>query len=110
MQFSVMPGAMLARAVRLPSLLQEHVRSSNWTRAKQLESLKTRISQKEDIDSVSNLFLRLHDQYPGDVGCFVIFFLNLLMLRPGEAMFLGPNIPHATWTVKNILSIWLKTI
>ena len=64
----------------------------------QLESIKSRMIQKEDKDSVSDLFLRLHDQYPGDVGCFVIFFLNLLRLRPGEAMFLGPNVPHAYLT------------
>ena len=47
---------------------------------------------KEDLD---NLFLRLCDQFPGDVGCFVIYFLNLVRLSPGEAMFLGPNVPHA---------------
>ena len=62
----------------------------------QLQSLKTRItSENKSEDSVCELFLRLHDQYPGDVGCFVIFFLNHLKLSPGQAMFLGPNVPHA---------------
>lgn len=61
----------------------------------QLDSLQARLSALAAPDSVSALFLRLHSQYPGDVGCFVIFFLNVLTLAPGESMFLGPNVPHA---------------
>ena len=50
----------------------------------------------EDIsDCLGDLFLRLHSQFPGDVGCFCIYFLNHVMLAPGEAMYLGPNLPHA---------------
>lgn len=41
------------------------------------------------------LFLTLHEKYPGDVGCFSIYLLNYLTLQPGESMFLGPNIIHA---------------
>ncbi|XP_046383477.1 mannose-6-phosphate isomerase [Ischnura elegans] len=44
---------------------------------------------------LASLFERLHTQFPGDVGCFVIYFLNYVKLLPGEAVFLGPNIPHA---------------
>ena len=61
----------------------------------QLEALQTRLAAEANSDPVSALFLRLHSQYPGDVGCFVIYFLNHLQLSPGEAMFLGPNVPHA---------------
>lgn len=39
--------------------------------------------------------LRLHSQYPGDIGCFSIYFLNHVVLEPGQAMFLGANEPHA---------------
>uniref|UniRef100_A0A8C0ART4 Mannose-6-phosphate isomerase n=1 Tax=Buteo japonicus TaxID=224669 RepID=A0A8C0ART4_9AVES len=45
--------------------------------------------------SNGDLLLRLHSQYPGDIGCFTIYFLNLVKLEPGEAMFLGANEPHA---------------
>ena len=41
------------------------------------------------------LLLRLYHWYPGDVGCFCLFFLNYMKLWPGEAMFLAPNEPHA---------------
>ena len=46
-------------------------------------------------DIYGELLLQLHQQYPGDIGCFAIYFLNLLTLKPGEAMFLEANVPHA---------------
>lgn len=46
-------------------------------------------------DICGKLLLRLHQQYPGDIGCFAIYFLNLLTLKPGEAMFLEASLPHA---------------
>lgn len=33
--------------------------------------------------------------YPGDVGVFAVFLLNVLRLAPGEAIFLAQNEPHA---------------
>ncbi|XP_068881468.1 mannose-6-phosphate isomerase isoform X3 [Aphelocoma coerulescens] len=66
----------------------------------QLNMLVRRISQevaegKDTSGSNGDLLLRLHSQYPGDIGCFTIYFLNLVRLEPGEAMFLGANEPHA---------------
>nr|XP_013814229.1 PREDICTED: mannose-6-phosphate isomerase [Apteryx mantelli mantelli] len=66
----------------------------------QLNMLVKRISQeaaegKDTSGSNGDLLLRLHSQYPGDIGCFTIYFLNLVRLEPGEAMFLGANEPHA---------------
>lgn len=50
---------------------------------------------KDTSNSNGELLLRLHSQYPGDIGCFSIYFLNYVVLEPGEAMFLGANEPHA---------------
>lgn len=66
----------------------------------QLNLLVKRISQeaaakKDTSSSCGELLLRLHSQYPGDIGCFAIYFLNLMKLKPGECMFLGANEPHA---------------
>ncbi|KFP85624.1 Mannose-6-phosphate isomerase, partial [Acanthisitta chloris] len=65
----------------------------------QLNMLVKRISQaaegKDTSGSNGALLLRLHSQYPGDIGCFTIYFLNLVKLEPGEALFLGANEPHA---------------
>jgi len=60
-----------------------------------LESHRAKVSSKAAKDGLDDLFLRLWEQYPGDVGCFVIYFVNHVRLEPGEAMFLGPNLIHA---------------
>jgi mannose-6-phosphate isomerase len=41
------------------------------------------------------LAVELNEQFPGDVGIFCVFFLQLLDLSPGEAIFLGAGEPHA---------------
>lgn len=38
---------------------------------------------------------QLHEQFPNDVGCLSIYFLNVVSLKPGEAIFLDANVPHA---------------
>ena len=46
-------------------------------------------------DLNADLLLRLYEQFPGDVGCFVCYFLNHMTLKPGQAIFLEANLPHA---------------
>ena len=46
-------------------------------------------------DMEADLLLHLHSFFPGDIGCFAVYFLNFLTLSPGEALFLAPNEPHA---------------
>ncbi|XP_069357693.1 mannose-6-phosphate isomerase [Maniola hyperantus] len=64
-------------------------------------SLKTLLSrlEKEDLSTQSSLLYplvrRLHDDFPGDVGCWAPYFMNYLKLAPGQAIFLKPNLPHA---------------
>ena len=62
---------------------------------KKLAELEEKLIQKKEKGFLDELFLQLYQQYPGDVGCFVIYFLNFVHLAPGDAMFLGPNVPHA---------------
>ena len=40
-------------------------------------------------------FLEIGRAYPGDRGVLSVYFLNLLTLAPGEAVFLAPDEPHA---------------
>lgn len=39
--------------------------------------------------------MQLYEDFPGDIGCFCVFFMNHIILQPGESIFLGPNNPHA---------------
>lgn len=54
---------------------------------------------KEDSSTQSSLLYpliqRLHNDFPGDVGCWAPFFMNYIILRPGQAIYLKPNLPHA---------------
>lgn len=43
----------------------------------------------------ADLLKRLYADYPGDVGCFTIYLFNYITMQPGEAIYIGPNIPHA---------------
>ncbi len=38
---------------------------------------------------------RLLAQYPGDIGVFAPYLLNVLLLQPGQGVFLAANEPHA---------------
>ncbi|XP_030670637.1 mannose-6-phosphate isomerase isoform X2 [Nomascus leucogenys] len=89
-----------AVASSLQSCFSHLMKSEKKVVVEQLNLLVKRISQQvaagnnmEDI--FGELLLQLHQQYPGDIGCFAIYFLNLLTLKPGEAMFLEANVPHA---------------
>ncbi|XP_016066021.1 PREDICTED: mannose-6-phosphate isomerase isoform X3 [Miniopterus natalensis] len=88
-----------AVASALQSCFSHLMKSEKKVVVEQLNLLVKRISQQvaaENMEDIcGELLLQLHQQYPGDVGCFAIYFLNLLTLKPGEAMFLEANVPHA---------------
>lgn len=44
---------------------------------------------------VKDLLVTLNNQFPGDVGILCVFFLNVITLEPGQAVFLQANEPHA---------------
>lgn len=72
------------------------MRSSKDLVQKQLQNMVHRLSTRgEDISPVERLLLELHSQFPGDIGCFCIFFLNLVELQPAQALFLRANEIHA---------------
>jgi len=47
------------------------------------------------LSALEGLLLRLHEQYPGDVGVFSPLLMNYLQLQPGESFFIGANELHA---------------
>lgn len=50
---------------------------------------------EEEEAQLADLVIRLHNQFPGDVGVFCSFVLNYVKLEKGEALFLGAGEPHA---------------
>lgn len=49
----------------------------------------------EVSEDLAKLVCTLNEQFPGDVGVFCTFMLNIVKLQPGQAMFLKANEPHA---------------
>lgn len=44
---------------------------------------------------IASTFRHCNHHFPNDVGTLSIFFLNILHLSPGQAIFLSANVPHA---------------
>jgi len=51
--------------------------------------------QQEDDDPVYAWVIRLHDAYPDDIGVLAPALLNLILLKPGEALYLSAGRLHA---------------
>ena len=52
-------------------------------------------ASKNQDNSVFKLICELSVQYPDDIGLFAPIFLNYIVLKRGEAMYLGAGTPHA---------------
>jgi mannose-6-phosphate isomerase len=48
-----------------------------------------------DLRAEDVVFLRLVEDFPSDVGCWMVYVLNLVHLNPGEGLFLRDSEPHA---------------
>lgn len=64
-----------------------------------IEKLATVLDNVVDADTESellrNTFKHCNNYFPNDIGSLSIFFLNILQLKPGDAIFLAANEPHA---------------
>ncbi|KAF9584549.1 Mannose-6-phosphate isomerase [Lunasporangiospora selenospora] len=73
--------------------------TANTTKVEQeLDRLVQRLeaqAAKYERKSFEEVLLRTNSQFPGDVGVFCLFFLNYIVLEPGQAVFLAANEPHA---------------
>ncbi|EIZ0309205.1 mannose-6-phosphate isomerase, class I [Vibrio parahaemolyticus] len=54
------------------------------------------MSQQPNMDNdLGSLILELEQCYPNDIGLFAPLMLNVLTLKPGQAMYLDARTPHA---------------
>ncbi len=83
----------------LDTLFGVLMRSEPEPVAAQLDSLVARLKSEgkaaECTADADAMALYLADQYPGDVGIWCVYFLNIAVLEPGQALYLGANLPHA---------------
>ncbi|KAL4219852.1 hypothetical protein ACF0H5_020263 [Mactra antiquata] len=63
---------------------------------KLVQKVKALESSGQDTSSyVGDILLKLDNEFPGDVGGFSIYFLNVMRLNKGDTIFLEANLPHA---------------
>lgn len=62
---------------------------------KQVDALANRLMKKEKKTDIDKLILKLVNQFPSDIGVFSPLILNCLKLKCGDALYIGPNEPHA---------------
>ncbi len=60
-----------------------------------IEEIKTNLESEENLSIQEKLFLEQFDEYGYDVGLYAILFMNVVELKPGQAIFTGAGIPHA---------------
>jgi mannose-6-phosphate isomerase len=61
----------------------------------QLQTLVKRYESLPSPGELEKVVLTVNNQFPGDIGTFCIFLLNLVILEPGQAIFLSAGEPHA---------------
>jgi len=69
--------------------------ASNENLRKCTSALAERLRKEKSQAKEERWFLELCDEYPGDVGLLCFFLLNYVNMCPGDAIFVGPNTPHA---------------
>ncbi|KAJ4825601.1 Mannose-6-phosphate isomerase [Turnera subulata] len=82
----------------LKSIFTQLMSASKEMTTKVVSQLKSRLhteSQVRKLTDKEQLVLRLESQYSSDIGVVSAFFFNYVRLKPGEALYLGANEPHA---------------
>ncbi len=61
-----------------------------------VEYVQGALPQAASLSKEFEVFSRLAPRYgTGDVGLLALVLMNQVVLRPGEALFIAPNVPHA---------------
>lgn len=69
------------------------MRSDDSSIRKCIEKLEKKF--QNDSSKLAKVFLQIQQDFPYDVGSLSLFFMNLMELNKGEAIFLGANVIHA---------------
>lgn len=60
-----------------------------------IEPIISRLKTKDPLTSEESQFLEQYRLFGADVGLFSLFFLNIIQLKPWQAIFTGAGVPHA---------------
>lgn len=60
-----------------------------------IQKIYQRINRKPNQTEIEKYYVTLYKKYKIDFGLLILFFLNLVHLKKGEAIFTKPGVPHA---------------
>lgn len=60
-----------------------------------IAKLSVTFGAESNQELLAKVFRHANSNFPNDVGTLSIFFLNIIELRPGDAIYLSANVPHA---------------
>ena len=60
-----------------------------------LQAIDTSLLLHRPLTALESLILRLHSQYPSDIGVFSPLLMNYIVLEKGQSFFIGANELHA---------------
>ncbi|EDW40095.1 GL26959 [Drosophila persimilis] len=74
--------------------------------AKCIKDIAKNYQRELKFNELLNVFNKVNADFPGDVGVLSLFFLNLVHLQPGQAIYLGANEIHAYLDGDSSLRVW----
>lgn len=60
-----------------------------------ISELTAIFNEKKEDELLTKVFDHCNHYFPNDIGVLSIFFLNVVQMQPGQAIFLAANEPHA---------------
>lgn len=60
-----------------------------------ITQLSTILTTDSDDKQLARVFEHCNHNFPNDIGVLSIFFFNIVEMKPGQAIYLDANIPHA---------------
>lgn len=65
------------------------------TIVKCISDLSAIFNENKEDELLTKVFKHCNYYFPNDIGVLSIFFLNIIQMKPGQAIFLAANVPHA---------------
>lgn len=69
--------------------------SAQDTIVKCIADLTAIFAEKKEDEILTKVFNHCNYYFPNDIGVLSIFFLNIIEMKAGQAIFLAANVPHA---------------
>lgn len=71
------------------------MRSPQDAIVKCISDLSVIFNENKEDELLTKVFKHCNHYFPNDIGVLSIFFMNIIQMKPGQAIYLAANVPHA---------------